>query len=62
MDRLSGVDFVQWLRQGPSPSAEEKGEHACTPTQTLDRYAEVPEATHNELDGGKTTQKKYELL
>ena len=26
-------------------------------TQTLDRNAEVPEATHSELDGGKTTQK-----
>ena len=41
---------------GPYP-ARHKTTCARLTTQTLDRNAEVPEATHSELDGGKTTQK-----
>ena len=46
---------------GPYP-ARHKTTCARLTTQTLDRNAEVPEATHSELDGGKTTQKSTFFL
>ena len=42
---------------GPLPRQNLQERIWDTTTQTLDRNAEVPEATHSELDGGKTTQK-----